>query len=126
NYYGNLHAGESPWRLPWNPTFLYLYCGIPALIFIAAALLRRPDRRVARFGAITVFSLFWMLGGATPVGRTSLQHLPGFMKSSMYPEFGMVAFTLCMAALAAMGAHRLLDGKSWATQMIVLAVVAAD
>ena len=45
NRWGVFDFDPMTWRLPWNPTFLYLYCGLPALVFAAAALWRRAGAR---------------------------------------------------------------------------------
>lgn len=93
NYYGVLHFDPAAWRLPWNPTFLYLYCGIPALIFVATALLLRPNRRARQFGILTMVCVFWMLGASTPVFRIVFRLLPEMLKSFLYhplPRFFLV------------------------------------
>lgn len=59
NHLGILHADAGTWHFPSNLTFVYLYCGVPALVFSAAALWREKtcqDTRVrepgAAFGAV--------------------------------------------------------------------------
>jgi hypothetical protein len=126
NYYGILHFDPSTWRLPWNPTFLYLYCGIPALVFVLTALGRRPDRRAARFGVLTLIFVFWMLGESTIIGRTVFRLLPDAIKSFLYQEYVISAFTLGMAVLAALGAHTLIDSQSLLLRVSAVVLVAAD
>ncbi len=44
NYWGIFQFGEVPYKLPWNPTFLYLYFGLLGLAFILAAIVRQKSR----------------------------------------------------------------------------------
>ena len=83
------------WSLPWNPTFLYLYCGIPALLLaaLALALAREWRRETAVFAAVTAAFALWMLGGSTPIGHALMPRLPDGLRGAVYPEFGMAAFS---------------------------------
>ncbi len=94
------------YKLPWNPTFLYLYCGIPALVFIAVALLRR-SRYTAVFGSLTLISFFWMMGTHTLPGRLFFPLFFDLVRDSVYVEFTMVVSSLGIAILAALGANSL-------------------
>ena len=38
NHYGLFQFDGGTWKLPWDPTFLYAYCGIGALLFAAGPL----------------------------------------------------------------------------------------
>lgn len=91
--------------LPWNATFLYLYCGLASLLLAAAALARR-DRPAGLFAVLTLGSGFAMMGGTTPPGHALLAALPAIVKSPMYPEFFSAAFALGLACLAALGVAR--------------------
>ena len=126
NYYGNLHFDPSTWRLPWNPTFLYLYCGIPALLFAMAALAWRPDRRAARFGLLMLVLTFWMLGEHTFLGAPLFRLLPDALKSFLYQEMVISAFTLGMGVLAALGAHKLVRTRPRPVKIAIVGLVAVD
>ena len=95
------------YKLPWNPTFLYLYCGIPALLFIVVAVVRRSPY-VAAFGSLTVVAFFWMMGTHTLPGRLFFPFFFDLVHDSVYVEFTMVVFSLGIAVLAGLGANSLL------------------
>ncbi len=96
------------YKLPWNPTFLYLYCGIPALVFVAVAIIRRT-RQAAAFAALTIVAWFWMMGTYTLPGRLFFPLFSDLTRDSVYVEFTMVLFALGIAILAALGANSLLS-----------------
>jgi hypothetical protein len=126
NWFGVFHAGEGSWTLPWNPTFLYLYCGIPALLLAALALLRRRSALVAIFAVLTLADALWMLGDGTPVYRTVFWLLPVRLKASLYAEFALCAFTLGLAVLAGLGSHELLRSRGRWWHAALVAVTAFD
>jgi hypothetical protein len=95
------------YKLPWNPTFLYLYCGIPALAFVVLALIRR-SRYTAAFGSLTLIAFFWMMGTHTLPGRLFFPAFFDLVHDSVYVEFTMVVFSLGIAVLAGLGANALL------------------
>lgn len=94
------------YKLPWNPTFLYLYCGIPALLLIAIALVKRA-RYTAAFGSLTLVAFFWMMGTHTLPGRLFFPVFFDLSHDSVYVEFCMSVFSLGIAVLAALGANLL-------------------
>ena len=126
NYWGIFQFGERPWTLPWNPTFLYLYCGLVGLACVLAALLGRRCRYALPFLILTAACLLWMLGENTPVGRTIFQLLPTAVKLPLYAEYSLAAFSLGMAALAGLGAQKLLSGRRPAIQAALIAACALD
>jgi hypothetical protein len=129
NHYGLFQFDGSTWKLPWDPTFLYTYCGIPALLFVALALVFRKSRYTAAFALLTVCAALWMLGDSTPVGRTVFRLLPEAVKGSLYAQFALCAFSLGMAVLAGLGAQQLLHSRPrWmqAAMVAMVAVIAAD
>jgi hypothetical protein len=126
NHLGILRADASTWHSPWNATFVYLYCGIPALIFIAAALWQRRHAMTLVFGGMALVSALWMFGDSTPVYRGIFHLLPRFLRSALYAEFAMCAFTLAVAVLAGLGADRVLKSRSAAFQSAVVLLVALD
>ena len=126
NRWGVFDFDPLTWRLPWNVTFLYLYCGLPALVFAAAALWRRAKREALLFAALTAVFALWMLGDKTPAGRLLFPLLPRTLRGALYVEFALCGFTLALAVLAAFGAERLLARRRPAIQAAVVALVALD
>jgi hypothetical protein len=126
NRYGVFQYEGAKWTLPWNPTFLYLYCGIPALLFTALALARRRNRFTAVFGVMALASALWMLGGNTPVYRAVFGVLPDRLKAALYSEFAMCAFTLALALLAGLGAHEFLQARGRLMRGAVVLLTAID
>ncbi|MEK7405744.1 MAG: YfhO family protein [Acidobacteriota bacterium] len=112
-------------HLPPNTTFLYLYCGWAGLVLSLAGLIWSRDRRRAVFAVATLLSGLWMLGASTPVGAALFAALPTAAKSVVYPEFAMLSFQLGVAALAALGAERLLAGRHavLAAALVAVAVI---
>jgi hypothetical protein len=126
NHLGILRADASTWHSPWNATFVYLYCGIPALVFSAAALWRRRHAMTLVFGGMALASALWMFGDSTPVYRAIFHLLPKVLRSALYAEFAMCAFTLAVAVLAGLGADRVLKSRSVAFQSAVVLLAALD
>ena len=111
------------YKLAWNPTFLYLYCGIPTLLLVLYALIarKRPPTNFAVFAAI--FAIL-MTGSSTSAGRL---FMPAFLKItdySVYVEFLMAGFVFGIACLAALGSASLF--KSPWQYWLVLIVITAD
>ena len=130
NHYGIFQFDGGTWKHPWEVTFLYTYCGIPALLFAALAVVYRKNRYATTVACLTVCAALWMLGDSTPVGKTIFVALPDVLKNSLYAEFALCAFSLGMALLAGMGAHDVLNGRRrWiqaAMAAVIIALVAAD
>lgn len=126
NYYGIFQFDSMTWRLPWNPTWLYLYCGIAGLISIAAALAWFRNRNAIVFSLLTICALLWMLGENTPVGLTVFRLLPYAIKAPLYAEYAMPLFALGMAVLAGLGAQRLTGPRSAMIQGVLVAITALD
>jgi len=125
NYYGIFDL--SRYKAPWQPTFLYLYCGIPGLVLAVAAMAgSRKLPWAAVFTALTGLSVFWMLGDSTPVGRFVFRVLPDGIKASVYPEFALVSFSLGMAVLAGLGAHAFFASRSAVMGAWLVAIAALD
>ena len=98
NFYHIFELGES-YRLPFNFTHLYVYCGIATVILLALApFAGRSRARI--FLLLTIVSVFWMLGGHTPVYRAIYVHLPGLLRGALYAEYALLAFC-CFAAITA-------------------------
>ena len=112
-------------KLPYNPTFLYLYCGIPALLLaLAGAFTTR--RRGALFSIVTFCAGAWMMGSKTPIGVWVDAITPDALSAPLYSEFAMPAFQLGLAVLAALGAERwIAPRRPWIGYGLIL-VAAAD
>ncbi len=87
------------YKLPYNFTFLYVYCGIATIILILVAPFIRRSRAPV-FLALTVLSTVWMLGEHTPVYRFVYVHLPVLLRSALYAEYASMAFC-CFAGITA-------------------------
>ena len=111
---------------PWNPTFMYLYCGAAGLILglVAIGWAHHEDRLA--FVILTVLSALWMLCDSTPVGRNLFPLLPKVLKGGFYAEFAMAAFLLGFAVLAALGAERFLAPRGAVVIAAVVAMTAFD
>ncbi|MCL4401342.1 MAG: YfhO family protein [Acidobacteria bacterium] len=112
-------------KLPYNPTFLYLYCGIPALMlaFAGAVTTRRLG---ALFSAMTLCATVWMMGAKTPLGVWVASITPGVIKAPLYAEFAMPAFVLGISVLAALGAERwIAPRRAWIGYTLIV-IAAAD
>lgn len=96
----------SLYKLPYNFTFLYAYCGIATVaLILLAPFVRR--RRAILFLTLTVLSGCWMLGEHTPVYRVVFQHLPDLVRGGLYSEEALMAFTFFAAITAAIVLNRL-------------------
>ena len=126
NHYGIFQFDGGTWKLPWDPTFLYAYCGIPALLFAALALVFRKNRYAAAFGLLTGCAALWMLGDSTPVGRTLFVLLPDALKGSLYAQFALCAFSLGVSVLAGLGAEQFLHSRAPWVAAAAVAVMATD
>jgi hypothetical protein len=126
NHYGMFQFHWSTWKLPWNPTFLYTYCGIPALLFVLVAIVSRKSRYTVSFAVLSLCAALWMLGDSTPIGKTIFMLLPDAVKNALYAEFALCSFSLGMAVLAGLGAQQFLNSRGRGMQAALVAVVAAD
>ncbi len=106
------HIFEFPslYKLSYNFTFLYAYCGVATVVLLVAALfVRRSRARV--FLALTVTGAVWMLGENTPVYRAIYPHLPRLLRGALYPEYALMAFCFFAAMTAAVVLDRV--GRRW-------------
>jgi hypothetical protein len=124
NYYGIFDLAK--YSGPWEPTFLYLYCGIPGLVLALGGAAIRRNPHAAIYGAMTLISALGMLGSSTPLGRALFPLLPAAVRSSVYPEFAMVSFGLGMGVLAGLGAQTFFGQASARLQWSVAALAAVD
>jgi hypothetical protein len=94
------------YKLPYNFTFMYAYCGIATVVLLALA----PFVRKARarlFFILTVVAAVWMLGEHTPIYRFLFSHLPATIRGSLYSEFALMAFCFFAAITAATVLNRM-------------------
>src|SRR5439155_17822192 len=98
NYYHIFELGER-YKLPYNFTFLYAYCGVATVVLMALApFVRKSKARV--FLILTILSGFWMLGEHTPVYRTVFVLLPSLLRGALYAAFAWMAFC-CFSGITA-------------------------
>jgi hypothetical protein len=89
---------------PWNPTFLYLYCGFGGLALALYCIYRRHAPPLV---ILTLLSALYMFGDLTPLGWAAFKFTPKLLRGSFYPHYAMATFCLGMAALAAIGLDRI-------------------
>jgi hypothetical protein len=127
NYYQIFDLAKySALNLPWNPTFLYLYCGVAGLILGVLAIVRSSHRDRLVFTLLAGASALWMLCDSTPIGRALFPLLPKFVRGGLYPEFAMAAFLLAFAILAGLGAEQFLAPRGTALMAMTIVLTAAD
>ena len=93
--------------LPYNFTFLYLYCGLVPLALAIFALVRKRHSHGIAFLLLLLASAFVAFGDSTPPGALLQPYLLDAVHDAVYPEFTMVGLSLAVAVLAGMGANRL-------------------
>jgi hypothetical protein len=107
DHYHIFEALTPQYKLPYNFTFLYLYCGIvPILLILPAPFVRRQSRALM-FLALTAVTAFWMLGEHTPFYQFVFEHLPRLLRGSLYAWYAMMAFCLFVGLTAATVLDRL-------------------
>ena len=109
------------YSLPYNFTFLYLYCGLLTLGLAFVAL--RNYRRALPFVILTLASAILMFGDSSRIGRTLLPWFFDLVHDSVYPEFLMVGFSLGIAVLAGLGADRLRE-RGWVLPVLLVVLIA--
>lgn len=97
----------ASYKLPYEITFLYLYCGIVGLGLAIFGMLRgkalwRPAALVL-LAAVTI----WMFGDSTPIGPALFAALPPLLRGSFYPQYLLALFSLGMALFAGLGLQTL-------------------
>jgi hypothetical protein len=105
NYFRIFNAWDpTQYKLPYNFTFLYTFCGYAAVVLVLLAfILFKRVKPIAVSLVLTVISAVWMLGQYTPVYPAIYKWLPHFLQNPLYPEFALIAFsffTACTAGLA--------------------------
>lgn len=106
NFYHVFEGGTSLYRLPYDFTLLYAYCGAATILLLALA----PfvgGRSAGLYLLLTAASVLWMLGEHTPVYRAIYTRLPGLLRGALYAEYALMAFCFFAAVTAAMVLDRL-------------------
>src|SRR5581483_7103168 len=119
NYYHVFEPFTPKYTLPYNYTFLYVYCGIAPLALLLAA----PFVRRARvFLVLVVASAVWMLGEHTPIYPLLVSHLPALLRGSLYAWYAMMAFCFLVGitVAVAMDGLRRLKGVRYAVWVLAL------
>jgi NADH:ubiquinone oxidoreductase subunit 6 (subunit J) len=113
----NAHGVFDPatYNQPYDLTFMFLYCGLLALILAVAGV----SKRSAVFAGMAVVSCGFMEGS-----WERLVWMPDFVRGSLYPQYAAAVFVLSLAVLAAYGLERLVRQQRW--QWAAVAVCAAD
>jgi hypothetical protein len=125
DYYGIFTAWDpSKYKLPYNYTFMFTFCGYATAVLIAAALILPRKTKVQAISlALFLLSAIWMLGAGTPVYPAIYHMLPHFLENAMYPEFALLGFSMfaaCTAALALAGM------ESAMPRFLIVVLVAAN
>lgn len=109
----NYHRIFDPaeYKLSWNRSFLYLYCGLLPLGLALVALFRPRTPWWAR--AMVFITLIWMIGETNPAWRALFPGLPGQLRSILTPEHAIMGFVLSIGTLAALGARGLPERWIW-------------
>ena len=107
----------TAYSLPWNRSYLYLYCGLLPLGAALLGLVRRGTPLWLRVCA-ALFTV-WMLGETTPLWRAIFPALPA--RELIVPELAIMAFILAVAAAAVCGVRGLPDRTVWAAVAIAWA-----
>jgi hypothetical protein len=104
NYYGTFSAWDrTVYKLPYEVTFMYTFCGYIALGLLAASLfLLRRSRLLVISTALFVVSTIWMLGERTPVYPLVFKSLPHFVQNALYAEYALLGFSVFAALTAAL------------------------
>jgi hypothetical protein len=104
--YYHIFEPDTSYKLPYNFTLMYVYCGMatPLLLLLAPFVGRARGRALL---ILTAASVFWMLGGHTPVYESIFIHLPGLVRGGLYAEYALMAFCFFAALTAAVALDRL-------------------
>lgn len=96
---------DRAYKLPYNFTFLYTYCGIATVFLLALGpFLGRARERL--FLAITILCVFWMLGEHTPVYHSIYVRLPSLVRGALYADYALMAFCFFAGITAALMLER--------------------
>lgn len=98
---------KSKFTEPANFTFLYFYNGqLAAWLALSALVLRKGPARI--FAVVAAISLLLLCGGHLPGYALAFRSLPKFIRSTIYVEFTLAAYSLSAAVAAALALEKLL------------------
>jgi len=125
DHYGIFTAWDpSKYKLPYNFTFMFTFCGYAAAVLITAALiLPRKTKLLAISLALFMLSAIWMLGETTPIYPAIYRRLPHFLQNPLYPEFALLGFSMFAACTAAMALSRIEPAMP---RFLIVVLVAAN
>jgi len=89
------------YKLPYNFTLLYVYCGLIPLGLMLTAPFVRNNRLARALLLCTLACAIWMLGDSTPLYPFIFTHLPSAFANPLYAEYALVAFSFSAALAAA-------------------------
>jgi hypothetical protein len=111
---------KSKFTEPANFTFLYFYNGqLVAWLAVLALFLRKGPARI--FVVVALTSLLLLCGGHLPGYALAYRSLPKFMRSAIYVEFTLAAYSLSVAVAAALTLNKLLGRRDKWALLIALA-----
>ena len=111
---------KSKYTEPANFTFLYFYNGqAVAWLALGALLLRKGPGRI--FAVVLLVSLFLLCGAHVPGHGLVLRSLPKSLRSAIYLEFILAAYSLSAAVAAALVLQRLLGRRDGWAMAVALA-----
>ena len=102
DYYHIFEPLSPQYKLPYNYTLLYAYCGIIPLMLVLLSPFVRKSGRVLLFFVLTVISALWMLGEHTPVYMAVFENVPRLLRGGLYAWYAMMAFCLFAGITAAL------------------------
>lgn len=111
---------RTRYTLPFNFTFLWLYCGI-AVILLALAVLFRGERQPRLFLFLAVIFLLMGSGDNIPGLRPLFDLAPASIRGAMYVEFFPAALSAALAVMGALALPRFLSARAiWAVAILTM------
>jgi hypothetical protein len=91
------------YKLPYDFTQLYTYCGhLPLLLILIAPFVIRRRKLAAIPFALMLVSVIWFLGKNTPLYPPVYRLMPKFLQGAIYAEYAMLGFSMFAAITAAL------------------------
>ena len=103
NYYHIFEPWDPRFKLPYEFTSLYTFCGHITVGLIALTpIFLRKSRLLAVSGLLWIVSVIWMLGHQTPVYALIYRFLPKTIQGAFYPELALLGFSMFAATTASL------------------------